>query len=71
MGYGVQKKSDVTGAMARVGEKELKAMPVRNALEGMQCKTAGVDITSSQRPGEDVYKRQDRNHLQIFESRHH
>ena len=27
-------------------------MPVRNALEGMQGKTAGVDITSSQRPGE-------------------
>lgn len=35
VGYGIQKKSDVTGAMARVGEKELKAMPVRNALEGM------------------------------------
>lgn len=52
VGYGVQKKSDVTGAMARVGEKELKAMPVKNALEGMQGKTAGVDITSSQRPGE-------------------
>lgn len=52
VGYGIQKKSDVTGAMARVGEKELKAMPVRNALEGMQGKTAGVDITSSQRPGE-------------------
>ncbi|WP_455667070.1 SusC/RagA family TonB-linked outer membrane protein [Phocaeicola sp.] len=52
VGYGVQKKSDVTGSMARVGEKELKAMPVKNALEGMQGKTAGVDITSSQRPGE-------------------
>lgn len=55
VGYGVQKKSDVTGAMARVGEKELKAMPVRNALEGMQGKTAGVDITSSQRPGVMLY----------------
>ena len=52
VGYGVQKKSDVTGAMARVGEKEPKSMPVKNALEGMQGKTAGVDITSSQRPGE-------------------
>ena len=52
VGYGVQRKMDVTGAMARVGEKELKAMPVKNALEGMQGKTAGVDITSSQRPGE-------------------
>ena len=52
VGYGVQRKSDVTGAMARVGEKELRSMPVRNALEGMQGKTAGVDITNSQRPGE-------------------
>lgn len=51
VGYGLQKKSDVTGALARVGEKELKAMPVKNALEGMQGKVAGVDITSSQRPG--------------------
>lgn len=52
VGYGVQKKSDVTGALARVGEKELQAMPVKNALEGMQGKVAGVDITSSQRPGQ-------------------
>ena len=52
VGYGVQKKSDVTGAVASVGAKELKAMPVKNALEGMQGKVAGVDITSSQRPGE-------------------
>lgn len=52
VGYGVMKKSDVTGAMVRVGEKELRAMPVRDALEGMQGKAAGVDITSSQRPGE-------------------
>jgi TonB-linked SusC/RagA family outer membrane protein len=52
VGYGVQKKSDVTGAMARVGEKELQAMPVKDALQAMQGKTAGVDITSNQRPGQ-------------------
>jgi len=52
VGYGVQKKSDVTGAMTRVGEKELKAMPVKDALQAMQGKTAGVDITTNQRPGE-------------------
>lgn len=52
VGYGTMRKSDVTGAMARLGDKELKAMPVKNAIEGMQGKTAGVDITSSQRPGE-------------------
>ena len=35
VGYGVQKKSDVTGAMARVGEKELKPIPPQNPPGGM------------------------------------
>ncbi len=52
VGYGVQKKSDVTGAMTRVGSKELQAMPVKDALQGMQGKAAGVDITTNQRPGQ-------------------
>lgn len=52
IGYGTQKKSDVTGSMIRVGEKELKARPVTNALEAIQGKAAGVDITSNERPGE-------------------
>lgn len=52
VGYGVQKKSDVTGASARVGAEELQSMPVKDALQGMQGKAAGVDITNSQRPGE-------------------
>lgn len=51
VGYNVVKKSDVTGAVASIGEKELKAMPVKDALQAMQGKTAGVDITSNQRPG--------------------
>lgn len=51
VGYGVQKKTDLTGAVARVGEKELNVRPVNNAFEAMQGKIAGVDITSSERPG--------------------
>ncbi len=51
VGYGVQKKSDVTGATLRIGDKELKSRPVTNALEAMQGKAAGVDITSNERPG--------------------
>lgn len=31
VGYGVQRKSDVTGALTRVGEKELNLKPVSNA----------------------------------------
>lgn len=52
VGYGVQRKVDVTGATARVGAREITAMPVANAFEGMQGKVAGVDIQNSQRPGE-------------------
>lgn len=52
VGYGVQRKTDVTGAMTRVGAKELNAKPVSNAFEALQGKAAGVDITSNQRPGE-------------------
>ena len=51
VGYGVQRKSDVTGALTRVGEKELNTKPVSNAFEALQGKAAGVDITSSERPG--------------------
>lgn len=52
VGYGVQKKSDLTGAVVSVGAKEIEARPVTNALQAMQGRMAGVDITSSERPGE-------------------
>lgn len=51
VGYGVQRKTDVTGAMTRVGEKELNSKPVVNAFQALQGKAAGVDITSNERPG--------------------
>ncbi|MBR1933956.1 MAG: TonB-dependent receptor [Prevotella sp.] len=52
VGYGVQKKSDVTGSMASVSGDELNSRPVSNALEAMQGRAAGVDITTNERPGE-------------------
>lgn len=52
VGYGVVKKSDVTGALSRVTEKQIKERPVQNALQAMQGKAPGVDITSNTRPGE-------------------
>jgi len=51
VGYGVQRKSDVTGALIRVNEKQLNSRPVNNAFEALQGKAAGVDITTSERPG--------------------
>lgn len=52
VGYGTQKKSDVTGSMVSVGSEELNLRPVSNALEALQGKAAGVDITTNERPGE-------------------
>lgn len=59
VGYGTQKKSDVTGAMVSVGADDLKARPTTNVFEAMQGRAAGVDIRTSDRPGEmgDVFIR--------------
>ena len=51
VGYGTMKKSDVTGALARVDSETLNNRPVNNALEALQGKAAGVDIGTSERPG--------------------
>lgn len=51
VGYGVQKKTDVTGAVSHINAEELESRPVSNAFEALQGKAAGVDITSSERPG--------------------
>ncbi|SFU39045.1 TonB-linked outer membrane protein, SusC/RagA family [Pustulibacterium marinum] len=52
IGYGTQKKSDVTGAIAQVSAEDLNAFPVQNTLQGIQGKAAGVDISSNSRPGQ-------------------
>ena len=52
VGYGSMKKSDLTGAMSRITSKTIDERPVQNALQAMQGKTPGVDITSNNRPGE-------------------
>jgi TonB-linked SusC/RagA family outer membrane protein len=52
IGYGVQRKSDLTGAVVSVSREDLTRQPVNNVFEAMLGKVAGVDITSSQRPGE-------------------
>lgn len=51
VGYGTQKKSDVTGAITSVSAEEITSRPVNNAIEAMQGKAAGVDISSNERPG--------------------
>ncbi|MBS1567065.1 MAG: SusC/RagA family TonB-linked outer membrane protein, partial [Bacteroidetes bacterium] len=51
IGYATVKKKDVTGAVAGINQADIKSRPVSTALEAMQGKVAGVDITSNTRPG--------------------
>lgn len=52
IGYGTVKKKDVTGAVAGINQQDIRSRPVTTALEAMQGKVAGVDITSNERPGQ-------------------
>ncbi|SNR27664.1 TonB-linked outer membrane protein, SusC/RagA family [Maribacter sedimenticola] len=51
VGYGTTKKSDVTGSIVSVSSEDINSRPVNNAIEAMQGKAAGVDISSNERPG--------------------
>jgi TonB-dependent starch-binding outer membrane protein SusC len=51
VGYGTQKKIDVTGSVAHVKGDELSKQPVLTATQALQGKVAGVQITSSGQPG--------------------
>ncbi|MEI9944657.1 MAG: TonB-dependent receptor [Chitinophagaceae bacterium] len=52
VGYATIKRKDVTGAIAGISQKDIRSRPVTNALQAMQGKIAGVDITSNERPGQ-------------------
>ena len=47
IGYGVQKKSDVTGSIASVGSEALKNRSVDNVAAAFAGKTSGVQVISS------------------------
>ncbi len=51
VGYGTQKKSDVTGATVNLKGAELTKQPVLTATQAMQGKVSGVQIISSGSPG--------------------
>ncbi len=52
VGYGTQRKSDVTGSVVSITNEEITSRPVNNIYEAMQGNAAGVDITNNERPGE-------------------
>lgn len=47
IGYGVQKKRDMTGSITSLKSKDITAIPTTNALEALQGKVAGLDLTNS------------------------
>src|SRR5258708_2726694 len=47
IGYGTQKRVDVTGAIGSVTSKDIRNLPVRSAQEALQGKVAGVLVTQS------------------------
>jgi TonB-linked SusC/RagA family outer membrane protein len=51
VGYGQQKKSDITGSTSNIKGEELIKQPVLTATQAMQGKVAGVQIISSGQPG--------------------
>ena len=51
IGYGTVKRRDVTGAVAGINQKDIRSRPVDNAVQAMQGKIAGVDVSSNERPG--------------------
>ncbi|SKB29039.1 TonB-linked outer membrane protein, SusC/RagA family [Parapedobacter luteus] len=44
VGYGTQRKSDLTGSVAVLSSDELLMSPVTNALQGMKGRVAGVNV---------------------------
>lgn len=55
IGYGVQKKSDLTGAVTSITSKEIESTPAMSVDQIMQGKASGVQITqNSGAPGSDV-----------------
>ena len=52
VGYGVQKKSDITGAISSVKSEDLQNRAISSVEGGLQGKTSGVQlVTTSAKPG--------------------
>ena len=53
VGYGVQKKADLTGSVSIVNAEEMKKVSHSNISSMLEGKVAGVQITSDGQPGAD------------------
>lgn len=48
IGYGTQRKKDLTGSVASVSEKALRDIPVANVAEALTGKLTGVQVTTTE-----------------------
>ncbi|MDT0678029.1 SusC/RagA family TonB-linked outer membrane protein [Autumnicola musiva] len=53
VGYGTQRKQDLTGAISQVSSEEITRQPSSTATQALQGKVAGVNITTSSAPGSE------------------
>ncbi|WP_040756145.1 SusC/RagA family TonB-linked outer membrane protein [Winogradskyella psychrotolerans] len=51
VGYGTQKKADLTGAISTVKSEDIAKTPSGNIMQSIQGKVAGVQVVSSGSPG--------------------
>jgi TonB-dependent starch-binding outer membrane protein SusC len=52
VGFGVQRKSDVTGAVASIKAEELRKIPSGDFTQALQGKVAGLEVIGSGVPGQ-------------------
>ncbi len=52
VGYGTQKKSDLTGAITTIKSDEIVKTPTGQAMQAMQGKVAGLQVVSTGSPGD-------------------
>lgn len=46
VGYGLQRKSDLTGSISSIKSKEINRLPVSNVTQALQGRVSGVQVTS-------------------------
>ncbi|MBX2844336.1 MAG: TonB-dependent receptor [Flammeovirgaceae bacterium] len=51
VGYGTQKRAEVTGAIASVGADAIKEVPITSSEQALQGRAAGVTVVSNGNPG--------------------
>lgn len=52
VGYGTQRKSDVTGALSRITAQTIQERPVTNVVQALQGKASGLNVSTNIKPGE-------------------